>query len=148
TGAHGPTAKWTRMGVDGWRTDVTGCNSDEFWRRWRRRLDRINPANYTVSEEWENASHYLLGDMFSATMNYRFFWAALGLLAYDKLSRSEADDRLHVLLRDTPGPAQKAQMNLIGSHDTFRSLTECGGDRRRMKQLVAFQFAWPGAPMI
>ncbi|MFO7320315.1 MAG: glycoside hydrolase family 13 protein [Chloroflexota bacterium] len=148
TGPAGPTGKWTRMGVDGWRSDVTGCNSDEFWRRWRRRLDRIKPDNYTVAEEWENASRYLLGDMFSATMNYRFSWALHGFCAYDKLTPSELDDRLQTWLRDTPSPAQKAQMNLLDSHDTGRIMTACMGDRRRFKQMVAFQFAYPGAPMI
>lgn len=148
TGSHGPTAFWTRKGVDGWRTDVTGCNSDVFWRRWRRRLNLLNPVNYTVAEEWEDASHYLLGDMFSATMNYRFSWALHGLIAYDKLTPSEADDRLQTWLRDTPGPAQKAQMNLLDSHDTWRALTACGGDRARFKQMLAFQFAYTGAPMI
>ena len=148
TGPNGPTGKWTKLGVDGWRTDVTGCNSDEFWRRWRRRLDRIKPDNYTVSEEWENASHYLLGDMFSATMNYRFAWALHGFCAYDKLTPSELDDRLQTWLRDTPGPAQNPQMNIIDSHDTMRALTACMGDRDRFKQMVAFQFAYVGAPMV
>jgi cyclomaltodextrinase / maltogenic alpha-amylase / neopullulanase len=148
TGAHGPTYKWTVMGVDGWRTDVTSRNSDEFWRRWRRRLDRINPSNYTVAEEWQNASHYLLGDMFSATMNYRFAWAVYGFFIYDKLTASEMDDRLLMWLRDTPGPAICAQMNLIDSHDTMRAYTACMKDRSRFKQTVAFQFSYPGAPMI
>lgn len=148
TGPNGPTAKWTNMGVDGWRTDVTGCNSDEFWRRWRRRLDRINPSNYTVAEEWENASRYLLGDMFSATMNYRFSWALHGFFVYDKITASEFDDRLQTWLRDTPAPAIHSQMNLIDSHDTWRVYTACMKDRARFKQTVAFQFAYPGAPMI
>jgi glycosidase len=39
-------------------------------------------------------------------------------------------------------------MNLIDSHDTWRVLTTCQNDKRRVKQMVAFQFAYPGAPMI
>ena len=39
-------------------------------------------------------------------------------------------------------------MNLLDSHDTGRILTACGGDQRRLKQIVAFQFAYPGAPQI
>ncbi len=148
TGKDGPTAKWTNLSVDGWRTDVTSRNSDIFWRRWRYRLDRLCPDNYTVAEEWENASHYLLGDMFSAAMNYRLTWALYGFIAYDKLTPSELDDRLQTWLRDTPGPAIKAQMNLIDSHDTLRALTACMDDKQRFFQMVAFQFAYPGAPMI
>ena len=58
------------------------------------------------------------------------------------------DDRLAVWLRDTPAPAVKCQMNLLDSHDTGRILTACGGDQRRLKQIVAFQFAYSGAPQI
>jgi glycosidase len=148
TGKNGPTGFWTRKGVMGWRADVTPSNSDAFWQRWRTRLDSYNPANYTVAEEWRNASNYLVGDMFSATMNYRFAWALRGFFADEKITASEFDDRLQTWLRDTPQPAQGAQMNLIDSHDTGRAFVACGENRERFKQIVAFQFAYIGAPMI
>ncbi|NJL93947.1 MAG: hypothetical protein HC915_09555, partial [Anaerolineae bacterium] len=43
-GDQGVTAKWTRLGVDGWRTDVPFDNTDTFWRQFRRLLDRIKPG--------------------------------------------------------------------------------------------------------
>jgi pullulanase len=39
-------------------------------------------------------------------------------------------------------------MNLIGSHDTQRVLSACGGDKQKFLQMVAFQLSYPGAPMI
>ncbi|NJL95626.1 MAG: DUF3459 domain-containing protein, partial [Anaerolineae bacterium] len=102
----------------------------------------------TISEEWGNATHYMLGDMFSGTMNYRFAWALEGFFAVDKLSASAFEDRLATLRHDTPAPALKAQMNLIGSHDTRRALSACGGDLNRFKQMVVFQMSYPGAPTI
>lgn len=147
-GTDGPSGYWSRKGIAGFRTDVTVSNSDGFWQRWRAWLESNHPGMYTVAEEWGNASRYLLGDMFSATMNYRFAWALRGFFAYDKLSPSELDDRLQTWLRDTPEPAQRAQMNLIDSHDTGRAFTACGGERARYRQLIAFQFAYPGAPML
>ncbi|MEP7289558.1 MAG: glycoside hydrolase family 13 protein [Chloroflexota bacterium] len=147
-GAQGVTTYWLQRGIDGWRTDVTGWVSDEFWRRFHRSVKAINPAAYLVSEEWENASHYLVGDSFDATMNYRFAWALQGFLAVDKLTASELDDRLETWRRDTPAPALLAQMNLLDSHDTGRIMTFCQNHRDRFFQMVAFQLAYPGAPMI
>lgn len=146
--ADGVTAYWLREGIDGWRCDVAFDNSDEFWRHFRKRVDLTRPDAYTVSELWIDSTHYLLGDTFNATMNYRFAWAARGFLADDALTPSEVDDRLMVWMRDTPPPALKAQMNQVDSHDTGRILTACGGDVRRVLQILAFQLSYPGAPMI
>lgn len=147
-GEHGVTAYWLARGVDGYRTDVTFDNTEEFWKRFRKRINQIKPDAYLVSEEWRNASHYLVGDMFSATMNYRFAWALWGFFAHEQLTASQMDDRLAVLRRDTPAPALLAQMNLIDSHDTRRALRACDDDKQKFLQMVAFQLAYPGAPMI
>lgn len=147
-GENGVTAYWLRRGIDGWRLDVAYDNSDEFWRRFRARVDAVKPGAYTVSELWVDSTHYFLGDTFSATMNYRFTWLARGFLAADMLTPTELDDRIHVFLRDTPPLAALAQMNQLDSHDTNRILTACGGDRARLRAIYAFQLAFPGAPMI
>ncbi len=147
-GERGVTAHWLRKGIDGWRCDVAFDNSDEFWRRFRKCIDRVKPGAYSVSEMWTDSTHYLLGDTFNATMNYRFGWALRGFLATDDLTPSELDDRLSTWLRDTPPLAVKAQMNLVDSHDTGRILTACNGELKRLKQVLAFQLAYPGAPMI
>lgn len=147
-GVDGVTAYWLNKGIDGWRCDVAFDNTDEFWRRFRKRIDAVKPGAYSVSELWIDSTHYLLGDTFNATMNYRFAWAARGFLATDDLTPTELDDRLSTWMRDTPAPALKAQMNLVDSHDTGRILTAAGGDVRRVKQVLAFQLSYPGAPMI
>jgi glycosidase len=147
-GADGVSNYWLRTGIDGWRTDVTPWVSDEFWRRMRRSVRATNPEALLIAEEWNDASHYLVGDSFDATMNYRFFWALRGFFAEQKLSLYEFDDRLASWRRDTPPPALLTQMNLIDSHDTARMLTLCGGDPKRFLQIVAFALAYPGAPMI
>ncbi len=147
-GEGGVTEHWLRRGIDGWRLDVAFDNTDEFWRRFRKRVNAVKQGAYLVSELWTDSTHYMLGDTFNGTMNYRVTWAVRGFLAYDKLSPSELDDRLHTFLRDTPPPAVQSQMNLLDSHDSDRILTACGGDVRRAKQCYAFIFAFPGAPMI
>ncbi|MFW5709204.1 MAG: alpha-amylase family glycosyl hydrolase, partial [Chloroflexota bacterium] len=119
-----------------------------FWQKFRKRVDAIKPEAWTIAEEWRDASNYLLGDMFNATMNYRLTWTVRGFFAMDYLSTSEFDDRLQALLRDTPPPAVHSQMNLLDSHDTDRLLTACGRNRARYLQAFAFLFAYPGAPTI
>jgi cyclomaltodextrinase / maltogenic alpha-amylase / neopullulanase len=147
-GEGGVTAHWLDRGIDGWRADVPFDNTFEFWQRFRRRVDATKPCAWLISEEWRDATHYLLGDTFSATMNYRFAWAVRGFLATHDLAPSELDDRLQVWMRDTPPDAIHAQMNLLDSHDTDRVLTACGGDRARFLQVIAFQLAYAGAPTI
>jgi glycosidase len=39
-------------------------------------------------------------------------------------------------------------MNLLGSHDTARILTECGGDRARAKLAAVLLLTWVGTPSI
>lgn len=147
-GVDGVTAYWLNKGIDGWRTDVTFDNTDEFWIRFRERVNIAKPEAWTISEEWRDATHYLLGDMFNATMNYRFMWATRGFFAYDKLSPSELDDRLMAWMRDTPYPALASQMNLLDSHDIDRLIHACGGDKAKYKQAIGFLFAHIGAPTI
>src|SRR5262249_35490034 len=147
-GKDGISTHWLNHGIDGWRTDVTPWVTDEFWRRFRRGVRAVNPEAYIVAEKWEDATQYFLGDTYDATMNYRFAWAVRGFFAHDQLSASELDDRLQTWLRDTPEPVQTVQLNLLDSHDTGRILSFCDGDHTRVKQMIAFQLAYIGAPMI
>ena len=147
-GPEGVSAYWLERGIDGWRCDVAFDNSDEFWRRFRKRIDSIRPGAYSIAELWINATHYMLGDTFNGSMNYRLGWALWGFCLTDSLTPSELDDRLMTLQRDTPEPALYSQMNVVDSHDTARIMTVAKRDRRRVKQIAAFHLAYPGAPMI
>lgn len=146
-GSAGVARHWLRQGIAGWRLDVAPWKSDEFWRRFAAAARAERDDAYLVAEEWGDASRYLLGDTFDATMNYRFSHAALGF-ATGRLTPSELDDRLENLRRDTPAPRLHTQLNLLDSHDTPRLMTTCTGDKGRMKLAIALQFAYPGAPMV
>lgn len=142
------TAHWLRKGIDGWRLDVAFDNTEYFWRQFRKAVDEARPEAWTISEMWRDSTHYMLGDQFNGTMNYRFAWAVRGFLGTDDLTASEFDDRLQVWMRDTPPPALRSQMNMLDSHDTDRIMTICKGDRSRYKQMFAFHLAYVGAPLI
>jgi glycosidase len=147
-GSQGIVAYWLERGVDGWRTDATRFNSEHFWSRFRERVNTTRPDAYLVCEEWEDASHYLLGGMFSAATNYRWTWAVQGFFADEILTTSQFEDRLATLRRQTPSEALLSQMNLLSSHDVRRVLSACHNDERKVVQMVAFQMGYPGAPSI
>lgn len=146
-GPEGVARHWLKYGIAGWRLDVTPWISDKYWRRFRRALRNDRSDVYLIAEDWGDATPRLVGDTFDATMNYRFAYSVIGY-ATGQLSPSELDDRLETLRRDTPEPMFYAQMNLLGSHDTPRLLTRCGGDRARHMLAAALQLAYPGVPMI
>lgn len=146
-GRRGVAQHWLEEGIAGWRLDVTPWITDGYWRRFRRAVRRHSPDAYLIAEDWGDSSSRFLGDEFDATMNYRFAYSVVGW-AIGRITVSELDDRLETLRRDTPEPSLHAQWNLLGSHDTGRLLTRCGGDRERLTLAVALQLAYPGVPTI
>jgi len=163
-------------GIDGWRLDVPNDIPHPFWIAWRRHVKAINPDAYITGEIWSWAHPWLQGDQFDAVMNYRFAEAATDFFIEqrDAIPPSAFAARLDELAYSYPLEVAFAQQNLMGSHDTDRlasmfvnpdrpydgqnRLQDNGPDynprkpsdeeRRRMRQLVAFQMAFVGAPMI
>lgn len=147
-GENGVTEHWLKKGIDGWRADIASKNTFDFWQQFRHRVDQVKPEAWLVAEEWQDATHYLLGDTFNSAMNYRLAWMVRGFFAMDYLSAGEFAERLFIYHQDTPPPARRAQMNVLDSHDTDRLITACGGDLDRYKQSFAFLFAFSGAPTV
>lgn len=142
------TRHWMEMGIDGWRLDVPNEVPHEFWVEWRRLVKSINPDAYIVGEIWENASRWLGGDQFDGVMNYRFRDACVEFMARGRLSGLSFDTLFARQRADYPAEAGGGLLNLLGSHDTERFLTVCGGNRERLLLAWLFQMSWPGAPMI
>ncbi|XAM01639.1 alpha-amylase family glycosyl hydrolase [Phycisphaeraceae bacterium D3-23] len=163
-------------GIDGWRLDVPNDIPHPFWIAWRAHVKAINPDAYITGEIWQWAHPWLQGDQFDAVMNYRFAEAATDFFIdqRDAITPSEFAARLDELAYSYPLEVAFAQQNLMDSHDTDRlasmfvnpdrpydgrnRLQDNGPDynprkphdeeRARMRQLVAFQMAFVGAPMI
>lgn len=157
---------WLReFEVDGWRLDVPlEIKTPGFWQEFRRRMKAINRDAYIVSEIWHDASAWLRGDQFDATMNYLFTGPVIAFTAGDRVIVEMTRERNYYPYPalDAPGFAQKldelltlydwettqVQMNLLDSHDTARMLTLVKGDKKSVRLATLFQMTFPGAPSI
>ncbi|MBN2908459.1 glycoside hydrolase family 13 protein [Polycladomyces sp. WAk] len=142
-------AEWTReTGIDGWRLDVANEVDHAFWRAFRERIRLINPSAVIIGEVWHDAGPWLKGDQFDSVMNYPFREAVLDFAARGRISGRELDARLTRIRMTVPEPAHRALLNLLGSHDTERVRTACGGDDRRLRLAVLLLMTYTGVPMI
>ncbi|MDO5294305.1 MAG: alpha-amylase family glycosyl hydrolase, partial [bacterium] len=116
---------WLNQGSNGWRLDVANEVSDETWQHFRESVKSLNEDNVVIGEIWDDATEYLLGDMYDSVMNYIFRNA---VCAFAK--GGAASDSLMALenIRERyPKEAFYAMMNLVGSHDTTRLLSYLDG---------------------
>ncbi|MBU1880054.1 MAG: glycoside hydrolase family 13 protein, partial [Chloroflexi bacterium] len=155
---------WVRQGIDGWRLDVPMEIDDEaFWQAFRRRVKTVNAEAYIVGEIWDPAPDWLRGDRFDAVMNYVFSRACLGFCGGDTLNTHRMrhgpyrltplgaqalSNRIDAMLDLYDWPVMLAQLNLLGSHDTPRTVTLFNGDTTRLKLAFFYQMTAPGAPCI
>lgn len=163
------TKYWLRQGSDGWRLDVANEVSDETWQQFRNSVKALGSDNVIIGEIWDDATKYLLGDMYDSVMNYVFRNAVLSFAMGG--NATDSVKTLEKLRERYPEEAFYAMMNLVGSHDTTRLLSYLDGisDDRAQKDtesafptyettsdlakdrqyLVAlFQMTYPGAPTI
>lgn len=125
---------WMRMGAKGWRLDVVDELPDQFVKRFRQEMKKLDPHSILIGEVWEDASNkisygkmrqYLLGEELDSVMNYPFRKILLDFI----LGRKDAGhthQALMSLYENYPLEHFYATMNLIGSHDTPRILTLLG----------------------
>ena len=142
-------AKWIReYHVDGWRLDVANELDDGFLRAFRRAVKAADPNALIIGEVWENAEHYLNGDMLDSAMNYDFRRFCTQFFAEGILTAEEFDLRISSLLMRYKKQAVYSQLNLLDGHDVSRFLSLCGGDRIKMEAALVFQMTFPGMPSI
>lgn len=140
---------WVReFGIDGWRLDVANEIDHQFWREFRTAVKAENPEALIVGEVWHEASDWLRGDQFDAVMNYSLQYACLDFFAKGSIRARSFANRLAKVKVNHTQAVNLAMFNLLGSHDTERFLTSCGGDVRKLALAVAFQLTYEGAPMI
>lgn len=142
----GAVAKWTRMGIDGWRLDVATEVDSHFWREFRQTVHAINPDAVIIGEFWRNAEAWLQGDQFDGVMNYGMQRPAVLYFAKSAISPQQFQGLLTENLMRYTDAANASMLNLLDSHDTARFVTVCGGDTARLKNAAAFLFTFVGMP--
>ena len=140
---------WIReFDVDGWRLDVANEVDDQFLRAFRDAVKRAKPDALVIGEVWENANHYVNGNMMDGAMNYDFRRFCRQFFAERSIDAEEFDARITSLLMRYPKQANVAQLNLLDSHDVSRFLSVCKEDRDRMELAVLFQMTFIGMPCL
>lgn len=142
-------AYWVRkFDVDGWRLDVANELDDGFLRAFRASVKAAKSDALIVGEVWENAAHYLGGDMLDSAMNYDFRRYCRRFFAEQTVDAETFDTDVSTLLLRYNENALFAQLNLLDSHDVSRFLSLCGGKTERMELAVLLQMTFPGMPCV
>lgn len=157
---------WLRAGIDGWRLDVPlEIKTEGFWEEFRRRVRAVNPEAYIVAEIWHLAGEWIGPQpRFDGVMNYPLTEALLRFTAGHRIDEQVAEPvnltltpgldadgfrrAVDELMAVYPTEAHRANLNLLGSHDTARVLSVVGGDVASEVLAAAILFTLPGAPCI
>ena len=140
---------WIReFDIDGWRLDVANELDDGFLRAFRTAVKAAKPDALIVGEVWENAAHYLNGDMLDSAMNYDFRRYCRRFFAEETVGAETFDTNVSTLLLRYRENALYAQLNLLDSHDVSRYLTLCGENIDKMELSVLLQMTFPGMPCV
>lgn len=140
---------WNRNAeIAGWRLDVANEVSMDFWRAFRSRAKSLDQNLWIVGENWGEGSAWLKGDQWDSQMGYEFRQAAINWIAKGEWSANKASSHLFSVFHSYRPQVSHNLMNLLGSHDTPRFLTECGGDRKLAALGATLLLTWPGSPSI
>ena len=140
---------WIReYDIDGWRLDVANELDDGFLRAFRSVVKAVKADAIIVGEVWENAAHYLNGDMLDSAMNYDFRRYCRRFFAEQTVDAETFDANLSTLLLRYQENAVYAQLNLLDSHDVSRYLSLCDRNAEKMELSVLLQMTFPGMPCV
>ena len=137
-----------RVGIDGWRLDVSDEVEHAFWKHFRERIKKKKPDALICGEIWQVATPWLRGDEFDTVMNYPLGFAILDWLAKGTIDAKEFYLRIERIRALYPEPVLSSLWNLLDSHDTPRLLTLCEDDKTQAKLAAFFQFATIGSPVL
>ena len=136
-----------QVGVDGWRLDVAESVPHDFWAEFRRAVKQVAPDAVILGEIWPDAQPWLGGDQFDTVTNYPL-WNTLRDVVASGHSPRNLLDRFQQQQSIYSQPVVYSLFNLLGSHDTDRFVTLCGGDRAKLRLAYTLLFTVRGAPVI
>lgn len=154
--------------IDGWRLDYpqaldSGGNSGgdatnhQIMQEMRAAVKSVNSNADILGEYWGDASSWLTdGSEWDNVMNYNGFTQPVSewMCGVDyhgnsaSIDESSLDSWLAGTRADVPVDVQETWTNELGSHDTERFATRCGGNIWDTYLGLIFQFTYIGTPTI
>ena len=147
----------------------------KFWRKFREKIKEINPNAIILAEHYGDTKPWLSGGEWDSVMNYDAFmepvtWFLTGMQKHSDSFRSDmfgnADSFWYEMANHAMTmPSTYIAMNELSNHDHSRFLTRTnrtvgrvttlspeladrGVNKAVMREAVAIQMTWPGAPTI
>lgn len=134
--------------IDAWRLDVANEVDHHFWKEFYQATHALKADFYVVGEVWHSAQEWLAQEEFDAIMNYPFTEAILDGIILKKTTPNEMLAALLDNLMKYRDQTNQVMLNALDTHDTARILTLAKGDKKLVKQALAFLFVLPGSPCI
>ncbi len=154
--------------IDGWRLDSaqmldadgrggSDATNHQIMRQLRSSVLSANPNAEILGEFWGDPAPWLdNGRQWDGAMNYNGFTNPLsewlcGVNEHGKpgsLDVARFDAALRAARADVPMNALETMSNELGTHDTPRFTTRCGGDLAMTELAMIFQFTYVGTPTI
>ena len=156
------------FGIDGWRLDSgqmldadgndgSDATNHQIMEELRTAVHSVDPDAEILGEFWGDPAPWLDdGTEWDRAMNYNGFTNPLSewLCGEDEHGKAASidvtafDAWLRAARADLPVNVQEVMTNELGTHDTPRFATRCGGDLTRTELAEIFQFTYVGTPGI
>lgn len=149
----------------------------EFWKRFRSEMKQVKPDALILAENYGDSGEWLQGDEWDSVMNYNAFmepvtWFLTGMEKHSDERRidlwGKGDNFVRTMnhyMAAMLTPSLQVAMNQLSNHDHSRFLTrtnhkvgrvedlgskaaEEGVNKAVMREAVAIQMTWVGAPAI
>ncbi len=177
TGQDSVIAHWLNLGADGFRLDVVDELPNEFVEILKTHLRKLRPDALLMGEVWEDASNkeaygvrrrYFVDGTLDSVMNYPYRKAILAFLRGNDDGQNFRTEVMSIL-ENYPRQVVDCNMNMLGTHDTARILTQLVEDpsddryqqakrhfspeqlrlgKERLRMATALQFMLPGCPSV
>ncbi|CEP82276.1 glycoside hydrolase family 13 protein [Paraclostridium sordellii] len=148
--------KWMNYGVKGWRLDVVDELPSKFLETLKKETLNIDNESIIVGEVWEDASNkisyserrkYFLGNQLNGVTGYVFKNIVVEFLK-GNVNSQDVYNRFMTIKENYPKDAFKSNLNLLGTHDTRRILTELNEEKELLKLAVFIQMTFEGVPYV